>query len=276
MMAGYRLKSLIRAVLIVLLLLLIGAPFVWMVLSSLQPNSALIQPGHVFSLSLTTFANYTKLPGATQYVLLARNSLLVALISTAISIPLALLAAYSVFRTRYRGRILIYNLLLVVYIFPGVLLLAPLFGLFAMTGLLNSWASLVIMNVTFAVPFSVWLMRGFFTSIPNGIEEAAAIDGATDMQILMKVIVPLTAPGIVVTATYTFVLSWTEFMFASVFIIDDRLKTLPVGLEALVSQYSIDWGLLSAAAVMAAVPVVVIFAFAGRYFVEGITSGAGK
>jgi ABC-type glycerol-3-phosphate transport system permease component len=275
-MAGDRPRSTIRAVLIVLLLLVIGAPFVWMVLSSLQPNAALIQPGHVFSPSLATFANYAKLPGATQYMLLARNSLLVALISTVIAIPLALLAAYSVFRTRYRGRTLIYNLLLVVYIFPGVLLLAPLFGLFAMTGLLNSWASLVIMNVTFAVPFSVWLMRGFFTSIPNGIEEAAAIDGATDMQILRKVIVPLTAPGIVVTATYTFVLSWTEFMFASVFIIDDRLKTLPVGLEALVSQYSIDWGLLSAAAVMAAVPVVVIFAFAGRYFVEGITSGAGK
>lgn len=276
MMAGDRLKSIVRTGLVLLLLLVIGAPFVWMVLSSLQPNAALIQPSHVFSPSLTTFANYAKLPDATQYLLLARNSLLVALISTAIAIPLALLAAYSVFRTRYRGRILIYNLLLVVYIFPGVLLLAPLFGLFAMTGLLNSWASLVIMNVTFAVPFSVWLMRGFFTSIPNGIEEAAAIDGATDMQILRKVIVPLTAPGIVVTATYTFVLSWTEFMFASVFIIDDRLKTLPVGLEALVSQYSIDWGLLSAAAVMAAVPVVVIFAFAGRYFVEGITSGAGK
>jgi multiple sugar transport system permease protein len=269
-------KPAIRAALILLLLLTIGAPFVWMVLSSLQPNSALIQPGNFFSPSLTTFANYIKLPSSTQYMLLARNSLLVALISTLIAIPLALLAAYSVFRTRYRGRTFIYNLLLVVYIFPGVLLLAPLFGLFAVTGLLNSWASLVIMNVTFAVPFSVWLMRGFFTSIPNGIEEAAAIDGATDMQILMKVIVPLTAPGIVVTATYTFVLSWTEFMFASVFIIDDRLKTLPVGLEALVSQYSIDWGLLSAAAVMAAVPVIVIFAFAGRYFVEGITSGAGK
>jgi multiple sugar transport system permease protein len=269
-------KSILRSLLIVILLLVIGAPFVWMVLSSLQPNAALIQPGSFFSPSRLTFDNYARLPSATNYLLLARNSMLVALASTLIAIPLALLAAYSVFRTRYQGRTLIYNLLLVVYIFPGVLLLAPLFGIFAAVGLLNSWASLVIMNVTFAVPFSVWLMRGFFTSIPAGIEEAAAIDGATDLQILRKVIVPLTAPGIVVTATYTFVLSWTEFMFSSVFIVDDRLKTLPVGLEALVSQYSIDWGLLSAAAVTAALPVVVIFSFAGRYFVEGITSGAGK
>jgi ABC-type glycerol-3-phosphate transport system permease component len=274
--AGAALKSIIRYLLVLVLLLAIGAPFVWMVLSSLQPNAELIRPGNFFSWSAMTFDNYLRLPSATHYLLLGGNSLLVALFSTAIAIPLALLAAYSVFRTHYRGRTVVYNLLLVVYIFPGVLLLAPLFGIFAAVGLLNSWASLVIMNVTFAVPFSVWLMRGFFTSIPAGIEEAAAIDGATDMQILTKVIVPLTAPGIVVTATYTFVLSWTEFMFASVFIVDDRLKTLPVGLEALVSQYSIDWGLLSAAAVAAALPVVVIFAFAGRYFVEGITSGAGK
>lgn len=276
MVAESRASGTLRTLLVIALLFLIGAPFVWMLLSSFQLNAALIRPGSLFAWDAFTLANYLKLPAAANYLLLARNSLLVALFSTAVAIPLALLAAYSVFRTQYRGRAFVYNILLVVYIFPGVLLLAPLFRIFAAVGLLNSWASLVIMNVTFAVPFSVWLMRGFFTSIPAGIEEAAAIDGATDMQVLTRVIVPLTAPGILVTATYTFVLSWTEFMFASVFIVDDRLKTLPVGLEGLVSQYSIDWGLLSAAAVMAAVPVVLLFAFAGRYFVEGITSGSGK
>src|SRR5262249_55527081 len=151
-----------------------------------------------------------------------------AVASTLVAVPLALLAAYSVFRTRYRGRKTIYNLLLIVYVFPGVLLLAPLYKIFSILHVLNSWASLVIINVTFAVPFSVWLMRGFFTSIPAGIEEAAALDGANDVQILARVIVPLTLPGVVVTATYTFVLSWTEYMFASVFLVDDRLKTLPI------------------------------------------------
>lgn len=276
MREGHGFGAVLRRVLIVFLLLVIGAPLIWMLLSSLQPNAELVRPGSFFSWSAATFGNYARLPAATNYVTFARNSLLVAVFSTVVAIPLALLAAYSVFRTHYRGRMFIYNLLLVVYIFPGVLLLAPLFRLFALAGLLNSLASLVIMNVTFAVPFSVWLMRGFFTSIPAGIEEAAAMDGATDRQILTRIIVPLTAPGIVVTATYTFVLSWTEFMFASVLIIDDRLKTLPVGLEALVSQYSIDWGLLSAAAVAVALPVVLLFALAGRYFVEGITAGSGK
>lgn len=271
-----RVGGTLRTALVLVLLVVIGAPFVWMLLSSFQLNAALIRPGSLVAWDAFTLANYARLPSAANYGLLARNSVLVALLSTAVAIPLALLAAYSVFRTQYRGRTFVYNVLLVVYIFPGVLLLAPLFRIFATVGLLNSWASLVIMNVTFAVPFSVWLMRGFFTSIPAGIEEAAAIDGATDMQILARIIVPLTAPGILVTATYTFVLSWTEFMFASVFIVDDRLKTLPVGLEGLVSQYSIDWGLLSAAAVMAALPVILLFAFAGRYFVDGITAGSGK
>ena len=102
------------------------------------------------------------------------------------------------------------------------------------------------------------------------------MDGAADLRVLRSIIVPLTLPGVVVTATYTFVLSWTEYMFASVFLIEDRLKTLPIGLESLVTQYNIDWGLLAAAAVMTALPVIVIFAFLGRYFVEGITAGAGK
>ncbi|EAR51288.1 ABC transporter, permease protein, MalFG family protein [Oceanicola granulosus HTCC2516] len=265
-----------RNLLTLLMLLVIGLPFIWMILSSFQPTSVLINPRELFRPDAFTLENYARLPSEANFLLILRNSLVVALASTAIAIPLALLAAYSVYRTRYRGRQTVYLLLLVVYVFPGILLLAPLFKLFSMSGVLNTWLSLIIMNVTFSAPFSVWLMRGFFTSIPHGIEEAAAIDGATDMQILRRIIVPLTAPGIVVTGTYTFVYSWTEFLFASVFLIDDSLKTLPIGLEGLVTQYSIDWGLLSAAAVMTALPVVALFAFAGRYFVEGVTAGASK
>ena len=275
-MSSLRLPGLLRGGLIVLMLAIIGLPFIWMLLSSFQPNAVLIRPGELFRLEAVTLDNYARLPREANFLLVLRNSLIVALASTLISIPLALLAAYSVYRTKYRGRQTVYLLLLVVYVFPGILLLAPLFKLFALSGALNTWASLIIMNVTFAAPFSVWLMRGFFTSIPDGIEEAAAIDGATDMQILRRIIVPLTLPGIVVTGTYTFVYSWTEFLFASVFIIDDSLQTLPVGLEGLVSSYSIDWGLLSAAAVMTALPVVILFAFAGRYFIAGVTAGSSK
>ncbi|MDF0598549.1 carbohydrate ABC transporter permease [Psychromarinibacter halotolerans] len=275
-MPSLRLPGLLRGALIVLMLAIIGLPFIWMLLSSFQPNGVLIRPGELFRLEAVTLDNYARLPREANFLLVLRNSLIVALASTLISIPLALLAAYSVYRTKYRGRQTVYLLLLVVYVFPGILLLAPLFKLFALSGALNTWASLIIMNVTFAAPFSVWLMRGFFTSIPDGIEEAAAIDGATDMQILRRIIVPLTLPGIVVTGTYTFVYSWTEFLFASVFIIDDSLQTLPVGLEGLVSSYSIDWGLLSAAAVMTALPVVILFAFAGRYFIAGVTAGSSK
>jgi multiple sugar transport system permease protein len=266
----------LRYVLVFVLLAIIGAPFVWMLLSSFQPTSMLIKPNALFSPAAFPLANYARLPESPSFLLLLRNSLIVAVASTALTIPLALLAAYSVYRTRYPGRSTVYNLMLVVYVFPSILLLAPLFKIFASVGLLNTWLSLTIMNVTFSAPFSVWLMRGFFSSIPAGVEEAAAIDGATELQILGRVIVPLTAPGLIVTATYTLVFSWTEFLFASVFIIDDSLKTLPVGLESLVTQYSVDWGLLAAAAVATAIPVVALFAFTGRFFVEGVTAGASK
>lgn len=275
-MLAHRVGLTIRYGLTILLLAIISAPFIWMVMSSFQPTSVLIRPDILFSAEAFTLDNYRRLPTQANFLLFLSNSLIVALASTLIAVPLALLAAYSVYRTRYRGRRAIYILLIVVYVFPGILLLAPLFRLFALAGVLNTLASLIIVNVTFAVPFSVWLMRGFFNSIPEGIEEAAAIDGANDLQILWKMIVPLTAPGIIVTGTYTFVFCWTEFLFASVFLIDDDLKTLTIGLEGLVSQYSIDWGLLSAAAIMTAVPVVALFAFAGRFFVEGVTSGASK
>lgn len=266
----------LRPILVFALLAVVGAPFIWVLLSSFQPNAALIRSDGLFSWADATWENYANLQSQANYGTYLVNSFAVALGSTAVSVPLALLAAYSVFRTRYRGRKTVYNLLLLVYVFPGVLLLAPLFRIFSALGILNSYLSLIVVNVTFAAPFSVWLMRGFFASVPAGIEEAAAVDGATDLRILRSIIIPLTAPGVVVAATYTFVLSWTEYMFASVFLIDDKLKTLPLGLEALVSQYSIDWGLLSAAAVATALPVILVFAFVGRYFVEGITAGAGK
>lgn len=268
--------KLVRNILVVVLLLTIGAPFVWMLLSSFQPTSVLIKPGAFFSPEAFTLANYARLDSGAKYLPLLGNSLIVATASTAIAVPLALIAAYGVYRTRFRGRTAVYNLLVAVYVFPGILLLAPLFSIFATLGLINSLASLVIVNVTFSAPFCVWLMRGFFTAIPVGIEEAAALDGASDLQVLTKIIVPLTAPALLVTATYTFVFSWTEFLFASVFVINDSLKTLPVGLEGLVAQYSIDWGLLAAAAVTTAIPVIILFAFTGRFFVEGVAAGSSK
>ena len=270
-----RARSFGRNAFVIIVLVIVGAPFIWMLLSSLRPTSDLIQGSKTFVFRHLSLGNYAQLRKA-SYLVFLWNSLFVAFFSTLIAVPLALITAYSVYRTRYRGRQLVYRLMLAVYVFPGVLLLMPLYRIFSTIGLINSRFTLVIINVTFATPFSVWLMRAFFTAMPEGVEEAAALDGAGILRMLASIILPLTAPGVLVTATFTFILSWTEYLFASVFIVDDALKTLPVGLGGLVSGYFIDWGVLSAAAVATALPAVFLFAFTGRFFVRGVTSGAGR
>jgi multiple sugar transport system permease protein len=273
---AYAVRRGVRYVSVVVILGVVVVPFLWVFLASFRPSSDLIQSNPRFGLGDLSLANYQNLQQAAQYFTYLTNSAIVALISTIVSIILALLAAYSVYRTRYPGRRPLYLALIITYVFPGVVLLIPLYQLLGKVGLINNLLSLVIVNVTFTAPFSVWLMRGFFGAIPAGIEEAASIDGASRMRILLSIVLPLTAPGIAAAAIFSFVWSWTEYMFASAFIVDEGRKTLPVGLGAFIQQYNIDWGILTAAAVATAVPVIVIFAFIGRYFVEGLTAGAEK
>ena len=273
---GYAVRRGVRYVPVVVILGVVLVPFLWIFVASFRPSSDLIQSNPGFGLGDLSLANYQNLQQAAQYFTYLTNSAIVSLVSTIVSIILALLAAYSVYRTRYPGRRPLYLALIITYVFPGVVLLIPLYQLLGTVGLINNLFSLVIVNVTFTAPFSVWLMRGFFGAIPAGIEEAAAIDGASRMRILLSIVLPLTAPGIAAAAIFSFVWSWTEYMFASAFIVDEGRKTLPVGLGAFIQQYNIDWGLLAAAAVATAIPVIVIFAFIGRYFVEGLTAGAEK
>jgi multiple sugar transport system permease protein len=273
---GYALRQGFRYAVVVVVLGIVIVPFLWVFLASFRPNSELIQQGIGINLDSLTLDNYRNLQQAAQYFTYLTNSAIVAITSMIVSITLALLAAYSVYRTRYPGRRPLYLALIITYIFPGVVLLIPLYQLMGKVGLINNLLSLVIVNVTFTAPFSVWLMRGFFGAIPAGIEEAAAIDGAGRLRILFSIVLPLTAPGIAAAAIFSFVWSWTEYMFASAFIVDEGKKTLPVGLGAFIQQYNIDWGILTAAAVATAVPVIIIFAFIGRYFVEGLTAGAEK
>ena len=266
----------LRYAVVLAMLGIVVVPFLWIFLASFRQNSDLITRTPSLGLDNLSLDNYQNLQQAAQYFTYLTNSAVVALISTIVSIILAMFAAYSVYRTRYPGRRALYLALIITYVFPGVVLLIPLYQLMGMLGLIDSLFSLVIVNVTFTAPFSVWLMRGFFGAIPAGIEEAASVDGAGRMRTLFSIVLPLTAPGVAAAAIFSFVWSWTEYMFASAFIVDEANKTLPVGLGAFIAQYNIDWGILTAAAVATALPVVVVFAFIGRYFIEGLTAGAEK
>lgn len=223
-----------------------------------------------------TLRHFDKLLGASDYPRYLGNSLVVGLGSTAITVVLSVLAAYGFYRLRFPGRDLLFRAVLVAYAFPGILILIPLYGLMSQAGLIDTPAALVIVNVTFASPFAIWMMRSFFASIPAELEEAALIDGASRLAILLRIMVPLAAPGIASVAIFAFIASWTEYLFASVLILSDANRTLPVGFAGIIGQYQIDWGLLLAGATLATVPVVLLFGIVGRWFIAGLTAGAVK
>jgi multiple sugar transport system permease protein len=270
------LRQLSTWLLIAVLLVLVFAPFYWIAVSSLKtPPEVIRYPPTLFP-QVFTLRNFQTLFTATDYPRYLWNSLFIALTTTLITVPMATLASYAIYRLDFPGRFTILKMLIGAYVFPSILLLIPLFQIMVQIGLINSLWSLIVANVTFTAPFSVWLMRAFLESIPLELEEAAAIDGAGFFETLGYVILPVLRPGMATIAIFTFITVWTEYPFASQFIIDDAKRPLPVGLAAIIGQYQIDWGLLAAGAVFMALPVVVMFAFVGRYFVEGLTAGALK
>src|ERR671911_3139159 len=187
---GYAIRRSAPYVSVVVLLGIVVIPFLWVFLASFRPSSDLIQSNPSFGLDDLSLANYQNLQQAAQYFTYLTNSAIVSLISTIVSIILALLAAYSVYRTRYPGRRPLYLALIITYVFPGVVLLIPLYQLMGKVGLINNLLSLVIVNVTFTAPFSVWLMRGFFGAIPAGVVGGAAIRGPRRGRILFSLAPP--------------------------------------------------------------------------------------
>ena len=261
---------------VALVLLTALGPMYWILVSSFKPTPELTSSIPTFWPRTFTLEHYVRLFEQVRFGTYFLNSVLVAIGSTAIALVLASLAAYSVYRTRYAGRRILFGLFLSIYIFPRILLVIPLYVTFARVGLLDTLWALIIVNVTIVAPFTVWLLRAFFSSIPTSLEDAALVDGATRLQVLYKIFIPVAAPGLAAVSLNSFLLCWTEYLFASIFILSDRQKTLPVGMAYFLDQYFIDWGLLMSGSVLIAVPAVLVFAFAGRYFVQGLTAGAEK
>ncbi len=259
-----------------LLAIFVLLPFYWVVAGSFRTPEEVIAraaPWFPRSLTLEHYGNLLRQSPFPTYLL---NSLIVAFGTMAFTVVVSTLAAYGFYRLRFPGREWLLNATLLAYAFPGVLLIVPMYGMMSTLGLIDSLMSLIVINVTFAAPFAVWMMKAFFQTIPLELEEAAILDGASRFQVLTRIMLPLTAPGVASIAIFAFVMSWTEYMFASILILSDDQRTLPVGLAGIIGQYQIDWGLLLAGATLITLPVVILFAMIGRYFVEGMTAGAVK
>jgi arabinogalactan oligomer / maltooligosaccharide transport system permease protein len=206
----------------------------------------------------------------------AMNSLVVSLATTVVGVVLSCTAAYALSRFTFPGRRAGLTSFLVVQMFPATLLLLPLYVILDGLGLLNSIAGLVLVYSTTAIPFCVWTLKGYFDTLPRELEEAARIDGASQWMIFRKIILPLTRPGIAVTALFSFMTAWNEFIMASTFMTDESRYTLPVLIQSSVGQFSADWGLFAAGAVVTSLPVMIAFYVLQKYLVGGLTTGAVK
>ncbi len=251
-------------------------PIYWLLVSSLKNESEIIQAEPTFIPRVFTMENYRYLIYESEFMMFMRNSIIVSGLTMLIVTVLAVCATYSIVRIRFSGRKLVNRMILLTYLLPGALLFVPMFQLTQKFGLYDNILSLVIVNVTFCAPFATFLLKSFFASLPVTLEEAAMIDGCNRLQVLWRIIVPLTKPGIATVGIYAFLTSWGEYMFAAVLTTSQTSKTLPVGLAAWMAMYSVDWGSLTSGSILVTLPVLLLFAFMGRSFVQGLTAGAVK
>lgn len=249
-------------------------PFYWIVISSFKTGDTILIPD-LWPQSFT-LQHYRELLDTTGYLPALRISILIAIGTMAVTLVIVVLSSFALYRFEFAGKGFFERLILVTYVFPGILLIVPVYNVMTKVHLVDTPWALVIMNVTFAAPFCTWLMRGFFMSIPYSLDESAALDGAGKMQVLFRILIPILKPGLATIVIYSFISSWTEYTFASILVSSERYKTLPIALRAIMGQYTVRWGQTTSGAVLTILPILLLFLFIGKYFVGGLTEGAIK
>lgn len=259
------------------LILAIVFPLFWMIVTSLKPQWELFRRPPGLLPDEVTFEHYWKLLTETPFLKYFWNSTILSVSTTLVVIAIATLGAYSLVRFRYRGRESLALAVLFTYLLPSVVLIIPLYLLMSLLGVSNTLFSLVIAYTTFALPYGLWLLRSFMAGVPEDIEAAALVDGASRMEAFRDVILPQLLPGIISTALFTFILSWNEYLYALVLVNSDEARPLTTGvMSMLITSFNIEWSLLMAASVMMSVPLILIFAFLSSYLTRGFGAGGVK
>ena len=270
------LGRLLAGLLLAALLILTVGPVVWVGLSSLKGTREIIASPPSLIPGEVTLQHYSRLLTATDFARQLRNSLAIAISTMALTTVIVTCAALGAYRGHAYWLRNLKFVAILAFVFPTTLLVVPIYEVLSWLNLIDSLASVILVNTMLTAPFAFWLIEGFLDAVPKEIEEAATVDGASRWSIYTRVILPLITPGLGTIAVYTFVTAWTEFTFSSILLIDRSLKTLPLGLADILAQYNIDWGLLTSNTTLAMVPGIIFFAFAGRYFVRGLVTGALK
>lgn len=251
-------------------------PIYWMVVSSIKtPEDLFTIPPELFPTGLS-FESYVQVILHSDIPRYLLNSFIIAILTTLISLFICVLAAYSFVRFDYPGKRIVLISMLFSYIIPPVLLFLPFYMILSKIGMINTYSGIIAAHLTLVTPFLLWMMMPFFKSIPKSLEEAAMVDGASITQVFTKIVLPLAVPGIFSSGIFAFTFSWNEFLYSSVILMDEKLRTIPVGISGFVSSYDIRWGAIMASSVLAAIPVVLVFRLIQNYFIEGLTAGAVK
>ncbi len=251
-------------------------PLVWMLSTSLKP------PREVFAFPPTlipaapTLMNFGRLFTSTAFLTYFWNSVVVSGLTVLLTMAVGAVGAYSLTRFRFAGRETIAKLILCTYMFAPIMIVIPIYIVARRLGIVNTHLALVLSYSSFCLPFSLWLLRAFFQSIPLDLEEAALVDGAGRPRALLFVVAPLALPGLIATSIFTFTLAWNDYIFTRILISSDELKTLPVGVQDLFNAALVDWGLVMAAGVLITIPALAFFMAVQRHLVAGWGSGGLK
>lgn len=278
-MIAFFIKRLIRGFTLLLILFWIIfalGPYIWMFLTSVKPSNELYTRPVQYLPHPWTFAAYGDLFGFTAFPQFMEHSVLVALGTVICTLLLAIPAGYSLSRHHFRGKSVILALLVSSQFFPSILLVLALFPLMRTFGLLNQLYGLVVVYTAFVAPFATWLVKGFFDALPRELDEAARVDGCSEVQAIIHILLPGLAPGVVAASAYIIIFSWNEFLFALTFASAPQSMTLPVGLSTFIGNFVTRWDVLTAGGVVAALPILAFFYIAQRRLVSGLAAGAVK
>ncbi len=246
-------------------------PTAWVFVASFRTPETMFSSGtHVY-----TLANYRSLLSS-EFSRAIFNSLFVCIVSVLVSTAVAVVASYVFSRLRFRGKAVLFGSVMMGQTFPWIILVTPLFILFAKLGLLNSYFSLIFVYVAVSIPFSIYLLVGYLESVPRTLDEAAIMDGCSRFQVITKIVLPIMMPGIVATATYAFLLCWSEYLFALAFLTNTELKTMPLMLSSYFGENVVEWGHVMAGSALTTLPTLLLFLPLQTRMTSGLAAGSVK
>jgi multiple sugar transport system permease protein len=260
--------------LLILAILIVFFPLAWMLSVSFRPNIEVMQMPPDWLPQIFTLDGYKKIFTTPRYLVVFLNTMVISLVVTLLSLVLGAMAAYALARFNFAGQRAVLMFLITTQMFPLVLLCIPYFRIFITFGLYDTRTSLVIVYLTFTLPFCILMLRSYFINIPRDIEEAAMVDGCSRLGAIFRTLVPISYPAFVGAGLYTFLLAWNEFLFAVVLIESWENRVLTMAIYSLMAEFVTDWNAMMAFSVLASLPLVVAFIFLQRYMVQGMTAGA--